>query len=160
VTYDAREPDDLEALEVARAAAALLSMEVLENPITERLAIEPALADLEQGGADGILIVQSGVNLNIPGRSLEVATSTGIPTMYPRSFWPRFGALASFGPDQYDQGRQAARLAHRILTGTAAKSLPIEMPDRVEFVVNKKTAERLGLQLSSAVLMQADEIVE
>jgi hypothetical protein len=30
----------------------------------------------------------------------------------------------------------------------------------VEFVVNKKTAERLGLQLSSAILAQADQILE
>jgi putative ABC transport system substrate-binding protein len=89
-----------------------------------------------------------------------VATSNGIPTMYPHSFWPRFGALASFGADQYAQGRQAARLAHRIITGSPPGSLPIELPDQVEFVVNKKTAERLDLQLSSAILTQADQILE
>ena len=54
---------------------------------------------------DGILIVQSGTNLNIPGRSLEVATSDRIPTMYPASFWSHVGALASYDPDQYTQGR-------------------------------------------------------
>ncbi len=160
VTYDPREPDDLDALAVARAAASRLSLQLIENPITEPLQMEPALAELEEGGADGILIVQSGLNLNIPGRSLEVATSNGIPTMYPHAFWPRFGALASFGPDQHAQGRQAARLAHRILTGTPAGSLPIELPDRVEFVINLKTAETLGLQLSPSILAQADRVFE
>jgi len=38
--------------------------------------------------------------------------------MYPSSLWSAFGALVSYGPDQYAQGRQAARLAHKILTGT------------------------------------------
>jgi putative ABC transport system substrate-binding protein len=160
VTYDPREPDDVEALKVARTAAGPVGVQVLENPITEPLQMEPALAELEQGGADGILIVQSGLSLNIPGRSLEVATSNGIPTMYSHAFWPRFGALASFGPDQYAQGRQAARLAHRILTGTPAGSLPIELPDRVEFVINKNRAERLGLQLPPSILMQADVVLE
>jgi len=37
--------------------------------------IAPGLATLARGGREGILIVQSGLNLNIPGRSLEVATS-------------------------------------------------------------------------------------
>jgi putative ABC transport system substrate-binding protein len=160
VSYDPREPDDNEAATVARAAAGKLGLQLLENPLTEPLQIEPALADLEEGGADGILIVQSGLSLNIPGRSLEVATSNNIPTMYPHAFWPRFGALASYGPDQYAQGRQAARLAHRILTGNPAGSLPIELPERVEFVVNLKTAERLGLQIPPSVLLRADRVIE
>jgi hypothetical protein len=37
-------------------------------------------------------------------RSLEVATSNGIPTMYPHAFWPKFGALASFGPISTTKG--------------------------------------------------------
>jgi putative ABC transport system substrate-binding protein len=160
ISYDPREPDELEALTVARAAAKRLGLNLIEHPITERLQIETALAQLEAGGADGILIVQSGQILNIPGRSLEVATSNDIPTMYPHSFWARFGALASFGPDQYAQGQQAARLAHRIMTGTPIASLPIERPDRVEFVINLQTAKRLGLQLSESVLLQADRIIE
>jgi putative tryptophan/tyrosine transport system substrate-binding protein len=160
VTYDPREPDDLEALKTARAAASRMELQLIENPITEALQIEPALADLEEGGRDGILIVQSGLNLNIPGRSLEVATSNGIPTMYPHAFWARFGALASFGPDQHAQGRQAARLAHRILTGTAPGELPIELPDRVELVVNRKTAGRLGLELPASTLLRADSILD
>jgi len=160
VTYDPRELDDRGAASVAKAAASRLNLQVIENPIGDPLQIEPGLADLEPGGADGILIVQSGTSLNIPGRSLEVATTNGIPTMYPHAFWPKFGALASFGPDQYDQGRQAARLAHRILTGTPVESLPIELPERVEFVINLKTAEKLGLQLSPSVLLRADRVLQ
>jgi putative tryptophan/tyrosine transport system substrate-binding protein len=160
VTYDPRELDDRGAASVAKAAASRLDLQVIENPIGDPLQIEPGLADLEPGGADGILIVQSGTSLNIPGRSLEVATTNGIPTMYPHAFWPKFGALASFGPDQYDQGRQAARLAHRILTGTPVESLPIELPERVEFVINLKTAEKLGLQLSPSVLLRADRVLQ
>jgi putative tryptophan/tyrosine transport system substrate-binding protein len=160
VTYDPREPEEREAVAVAREAAGRLALQLIENPITERLQIEPALAELEEGGSDGILIVQSGLNLNIPGRSLEVATSNNIPTMYPHAFWPRYGALASFGPDQYRQGRQAARLAHAVLTGTPPGSLPIELPERVEFVINSSTAEKLGLHLSPSVLLQADRLLD
>jgi len=160
VTYDPRRPEEQEAVTSARGAASRLGLTLLERPITMPLEIEPGLAELTEGGKDGILIVQAGTNLNIPGRSLEVATSNGLPTMYPASFWATFGALVAYGPDQYDQGRQAARLAHKILTGTAPAELPVELPDRIEFVVNLKTAKRLGLAMPQPMLRRADRIIE
>jgi len=105
VTYDPRQAEEQEALRHARSAAGRLGLTLLERPITAPLEIEPGLAELREGGRDGLLIVQSGVNLNVPGRSLEVATSNKLPTMFPASFWTKFGALASYGPDQHLQGR-------------------------------------------------------
>ena len=161
VTYDPREKDERDSLAVARSAASLLGLTLLERSITMApLEIEPGLASLKEGGRDGILIVQSGSNLSIAGRSLEVATSNKIPTMYPASFWAKFGALASYGPDQYLQGRQAARLAHKILAGTPPREIPVELPDRIEFVINLKTAKRLGLDILRPMLLRADHVID
>lgn len=160
VTYDPREKDERDAVEVARSAASRLRLRLLERPITTPLEIEPGLAEFKEGGYDGILLVQSGTNLNIAGRSLEVATSNNLPTMYPASFWTNFGALASYGPDQFLQGRQAARLAQKILTGTPPREIPVELPDRIDFVINLKTAKRLGLRVPQQALLRADRVIE
>jgi len=160
VTYDPREKDERDSLAVARTAASRLRLTLLERPISATLEIEPGLGELKEGGQDGILIVQSGTNLNIPGRSLEVATSDRIPTMYPASFWSNVGALASYGPDQYSQGRQAARLAHKVLTGTPPREIPVEFPDRIELVINLKTAKRLGLKIPQPILLRIDRVIE
>lgn len=160
ITYDPRKTEEQEALTFARSVASHLRLTLVERPIKAPLEIESGLAELNGGGRDGILIVQSGTNLNIPGRSLEVATSNKIPSMYPASFWSQFGALVSYGPDQYSQGRQAARLAHRILTGTPPRELPVELPDRIEFIINLKTAKRLGLQVPGEVLFRANRVIK
>jgi ABC-type uncharacterized transport system substrate-binding protein len=160
VTYDPREPEERDALTSARTAATRAGIALLERPITSPLEIEPGLTALAGGGRDGILVVQSGLNLNIPGRRLEVATSNRIPTMYPASFWSKVGALASYGPDQYLQGRQAARLAARILSGAPPAALPVELPDRIEFIVNVKTARVLGLEIPGPALLRTDRIIE
>jgi len=160
VTYDPREKDERDSLAVARTAASRLRLTLLERSITAILEVEPGLAELKEGGQDGILIVQSGTNLNIPGRSLEVATSNGIPAMYPASFWSNVGALVSYGPDQYAQGRQAARLVHKILTGTPPREIPVELPDRIELVINVKTAKRLGLKIPQPILLRVDRVIE
>ena len=160
VTYDPREPEEQEGVEIARSAARHLGLTLLERPITGPLEIELGFAEIKEGGRDGILIVQSGANLNIPGRTLEVATSNNLPTMYPASFWTRFGALVSYGPDQYDQGQQGARLAKKILTGTPPWEVPVELPQRIEFVINLKTANRLGLKVAQPILSRADRVIE
>jgi len=160
VTYDPRAPEEQEAVTIARGAARRLDLTLLERPITAALEIEPALAELRDGGRDGILVVQPGPNLNILGRSLEVATSNKLPAMYPSSFWSQFGALASYGPGQHLQGRQAARLAHKILTGTAPGEIPVELPDRIEFIINLKTAKRLGLEVPRLMLLRADHVIQ
>ena len=160
VTYDPRKPEEQESITFARSAVRRLGLTLLERPITAPLEIEPGFAELKEGGRDGILIVQAGTNLNIPGRSLEVATSNRLPTMYPASFWSNFGALASYGPDQFSQGRQAARLAQKILAGTPPREIPVELPDRIEFIINLRTAKRLGLTVPRAILLRADRAIE
>ena len=160
VTYDSGKAEETEAVTSARSAARRLGLQLLENPIKVPSEIEPALAKLNEGGQDGILIIQSGPNLNIPGRTLEVSTTSNLPTMYPASFWSQFGALASYGPDQHAQGRQAARLAHKILTGTSPRELPVELPERIEFIVNLKTAKRIGLRVPESVLVRADRVIQ
>lgn len=159
-TYDPREPEEQEALASARTAARHLGLTLLERPITAAPEMEAGLAALRGGGSDGILVVQYGGELNIPARSLEVATSNRLPTMYPHSFWTKFGALVSYGPDQYTLGRQAARLARKILTGTPPRELPAELPDRIELIVNLKTAKHLGLSVPQSMLFRADRVIE
>ena len=160
VTYDRREHEEAEALRFARKAAARLGLKLLERPITDPLEIDAGLETLKEGGQDGILIVQANPNLNIPGRSLEAATLLKTPTMYPSSFWTRFGALASYGPDQYQQGRQAARLAHKIFTGTSPREIPVELPMNIELVINLKTAKKIGLKVPPRALYRADRVIQ
>jgi len=159
VTYDPREGEEVEAVAFARKAAAQLGLTLLERPIAAPLEMEPGFEELKSGGRDGILVVQANPNLNILGRSLEVATSNKIPTMYPSSFWTQYGALASYGADQYEQGRQAARLAHKILRGTPPREIPVELPTEIEFVINLKTAKRIGLTVPPEVLFRAHRVI-
>ena len=159
VTYDPREREEAEALRFARKAATRLGLKLLERPITNPLEIDAGLERLKEGGQDGILIVQANPNLNIPGRSLEGATMLKAPTMYPSSFWTRFGALVSYGPDQYEQGRQAARFAHKIFSGTSPREIPVELPMKIELVINLKTAKKIGLKVPAEVLFRADKVI-
>ena len=55
------------------------------------------------------------------------------------------GALAALGPDQYELGKQAGRMAHRILLDELPSSIPVEMPKKIHAKMNPVVAEKLGI---------------
>ena len=53
----------------------------------------------------------------------------------------------------------AAGYADKILKGARPENLPMELPTRVEFVINLNAAKALHLKIPEAVLVRADELV-
>jgi putative tryptophan/tyrosine transport system substrate-binding protein len=56
--------------------------------------------------------------------------------------------------------RQAGVYAGRILRGERPGELPVIQSDKVEFVLNMRTARMLKLAIPPALAFQADEIIE
>jgi putative ABC transport system substrate-binding protein len=69
------------------------------------------------------------------------------------------GGLASYGINTYQIGRQAARLADKILNGTRPSEIPIETPRKLELVINLRVANEIGLTIPHEVLREADAIL-
>jgi putative ABC transport system substrate-binding protein len=68
--------------------------------------------------------------------------------------------LLSYGPDQVDIWRRTASYVDRILRGEKPGDLPVQLPTKLEMVVNLKTAKALGLAVPPSILLRADEQIE
>jgi putative ABC transport system substrate-binding protein len=66
----------------------------------------------------------------------------------------------SYGTDIIEQFRKAASCVDRILKGEKPADLPVQVPTKYETVINLKTAKGLGLDVVSALLVRADEVIE
>jgi putative ABC transport system substrate-binding protein len=91
---------------------------------------------------------------------IELAVRFALPAMYPYRYFVADGGLMSYGIDQVDQIRGAATYVDRILKGERPGHLPVQAPTRFQLIVNLKTAKALGLKISEAFLLRADELIE
>jgi len=88
------------------------------------------------------------------------AARNNLPAVYPQSAFVRDGGLLSYGVDRVDIFRRAATYVDRILRGAKPGELPVQLPTKFEMVVNRKTAEALGLAVPPSILVRADEVIE
>jgi len=72
----------------------------------------------------------------------------------------RAGALLTYGPNLDETYKRVGWFVMRVLGGAPPGTLPIEQPTTFELVINRKTADRLGLALPPSLLAQADEVIE
>jgi putative ABC transport system substrate-binding protein len=156
--YDAHHANAMAWVQAYRDAARRLGVVLVEHAIRTIDEARAALMQVLQGEVDGILQPPS-PSLNLPGLVLEFSAQRGIPTMFNASFWVESGALAGYGPDFHETGRQAARLVDKILKGANPAEIPTEVNAKIEFAINLKTAKTLGLTIAPEVLYQANRLI-
>jgi putative ABC transport system substrate-binding protein len=68
--------------------------------------------------------------------------------------------LISYGPDFADLLKRGANYVDRVLKGARPADLPVEQPTRFQLVVNRRVARAIGVELTPALLGQADDVIE
>jgi putative ABC transport system substrate-binding protein len=91
---------------------------------------------------------------------ISAAAQNNVPAVYFGTYFARDGGLLSYGIDFVDIFRRAATYVDRILRGEKPGDLPVQLPTKFEMVVNRKTAEALGLAVPPSILLRATEVIE
>ena len=160
LVYDPSDSDAVAGAQAYRDAARQLGILLVERTPRSQEEAREVIARSRRSEVDGIVISPSGMALNIPGAVLEIASRQQLPTMFNAAFWVERGALAGYGPDFYESGRQAARLVVKILKGEKPESIPVEQNSRIDFAINLKTAKALKLDIGQGLLQRADRLFE
>jgi putative tryptophan/tyrosine transport system substrate-binding protein len=109
---------------------------------------------------DAILMVTDILTVLNRKRVIEFAAMHRLPGMFEYASLARDGGLMAYGPDVEAIFDRAAELADRILKGAKPAELPLELPTRLQFAINLKTAAALGLTIPESILVRADDVIE
>ena len=150
----------VDTVAVARDAASGLGLEIKVIEGASADALRRSLTGITRADADVIYVGMAAPVWQMEKAVLlPVSRAHGIPIMgVDRADLGR-GAAAVYAGSRYEAGRQAARLLKKVIGGVRPGDLPAETPAQVEFVINRRAVEALGLNLPRRVWELADEVV-
>jgi len=98
-----------------------------------------------------------GINLEL---IVALAARYRVPAISYPPLYAQSGGLISYGVDFAKLFRQAAEYIDRILKGAKPADLPVQLPAKLELVINLKTAKSIGLTIPPTLLGRADQVIE
>jgi putative ABC transport system substrate-binding protein len=142
------------------AAANKLGVALQALDVREPDDFEAAFVAAVRGNAQALIALDDGLTIANRPRIVALAASSRLPAMYGLREFPDEGGLISYGPNFADLTRRSANYVDKILKGAKPSDLPVEQPTKIDLVINRKTANALGLTLPPALLARADDVIE
>jgi putative tryptophan/tyrosine transport system substrate-binding protein len=156
--YDPRDDSPEQGVAAAKDAAPKLGIVLIERQTRSSDDVIQSLKALSD--ADAFLAIPGGQPTAHYKEIIQAANAKRLPTIFHAHTGSTQDALASYGANDAEIARQAARLVIKILRGTKAGEIPVERPTKLQFLINLKTARQIGLTIPPNVLARADKVIK
>jgi putative ABC transport system substrate-binding protein len=139
------------------AAARNSGIEVRAYEIRQPADFAAAMSKAKAWGANGVLQISSPFITKHRALFIEQLRIHRFPATCEARMYVIDGCLMAYGASLEAMFRRSAWFVDRILKGADPATLAIEQPREFEFVINKKTAEALGLTIPKSLEFQMTE---
>ena len=111
-------------------------------------------------GAKGVIVAIDSFFSQLRSQIVDLALKYKLPAIAAAPSWADKGLLMSYGQDIAENWRRAAGYCDKILRGAKPGDLPVEQSTNLEFVVNLKTANTIGVSIPQTLLLRANRIIQ
>jgi putative tryptophan/tyrosine transport system substrate-binding protein len=143
--------------EAAPTMGLQVQMTLNANTIGE---IDAAFATLAHERPDALFVAPDAFFVSQRAQLAALTARHKIPAAYSVREPVAAGGLMSYGSDLADMFHQIGVYTGSILRGAKPAELPVLQSTKFAFVINLKTARALGIEVPSALLLIADEVIE
>jgi putative tryptophan/tyrosine transport system substrate-binding protein len=145
--------------EILRAGE-ILNLDVSLVEVRTIADLAPAIASAASQGAQAIYFFLGPILANNPQLVADETLRHRLPSISENRIHADTGGLVAYGANLPATFRRAAYYVDRILKGAKPADLPVEQPTVFDLVINKKTADALGLAIPPHLQVLATEIIE
>jgi putative ABC transport system substrate-binding protein len=147
-------------LSLAQEAARQTGTRVLPIGVRTPEEIELGFATIARERTDAVIILIDAFLGAQRAQFAGLALKHRLPSIYAVATYAEVGGLMSYGPNIADNWRRASIFVDKILKGAKPSDIPFEQPTRYYFVINRKTANALGVKITGELLTRADKVIE
>jgi putative ABC transport system substrate-binding protein len=150
----------LPILKNAQNAAQKAGLSIVPMEARNPSEIEKAFSAFAEQRVLGVMLTGDAVFFGNRRRIAELALANRLATMFPQREYVEAGGLMSYGENLAEFFRRSASYVDKIFKGARPGDLPIEQPTRFNLVINRKTADALGVTIPAQLYIFADEVIE
>jgi len=147
----------------AKEAAAKLGFSLLGPPLDSPIGeaeYRRVVAAMAEQRPDALLVSDYGENMRHRQLIAELARVHRLPAVYPLQHYAAVGGMVTYGPDDHDLDLRLAAIVDAILQGGNPGDIPFYQPTRYQLIINLRSTRDIGLDIPSALLTAADEVIE
>jgi len=144
--YNMGESNSVAIIEQTKAYFATAGLSYLEATVTSTAEVQQAALSLV-GHVDAFFTPTDNTVASAMPIFARVAIEAGIPIYTGADSMVRDGGFATVGINYTDLGIETARIAARVLEGTPIADIPVKLMEGYGPVVNRATAEAIGISL-------------
>ena len=160
VFFDSNNSFALEHLALVEAASKKLGLQVIRHGVKSGDELDASTSAISREPDVAIFHIPDDLVESEAAFIFETARQKKLPTMFNEESWAIAGAMAAHGPDYLQMGRQAARLAERIMKGqTQPGLLSIERAAKFDVTLNYRTATAIGVHFTPDMLKRAARVI-
>jgi putative ABC transport system substrate-binding protein len=154
MVYNAGESNSVFLVKQAEKDAASMGLTIVKAPAGTSAEVQAAAQSLI-GRADAIMVVGDNTAVSALESIIKVAEQNKMPLVAGDPDSVKRGAVAAYGFDYYDLGKQTGAMAAQVLSGTPISDIPVEFAKNLQLSVNEKAAAAQGVTLPQDLIDQA-----
>jgi putative ABC transport system substrate-binding protein len=147
-------------LQAIADAARMLGVELQTIDVTGPADFAPAFTSFRAGGVEAVILANTATQFSFPKELGGLIRRDRLPAIGEFRHMAEAGCVASYGYSLSELYATVAALTDKMLKGARPAETPAHQPTRFDLVINQQAARAIGIEIPTALLARASEIIE